>query len=86
VGPRPRAMMTTRAVAASVEEAARGGSGGVAVMWPRATIAARAATVGVEEATRGCPEGGTKWWRGGGMTSARLRLGRDSRRADGGRE
>jgi hypothetical protein len=86
VGPRPRATTTTHVVAVSVEEAAREGSGGVAAMWPRATIAARAATVGVREATRGCPEGRTKWWRGEGTTSARLRLDRDSRRADGGRE
>jgi hypothetical protein len=87
VGARPRATMTTtRVVAASVEEAARGGSGGIAAMWPRAMIAARAAAVGVGEAARGWPEGGTKWWRGGGMTVARLRLGRDSRHVDGGRE
>jgi hypothetical protein len=86
VGPQPRATTTTRAVAASVEEATREGSGGVAAMWPRATIAACVATVGVREATRGCPEGRTKWWRDGGTTSARLRLDRDSRRTDGGRE
>jgi hypothetical protein len=78
VGARPRATMTTtRVVAASVEEAA---------MWPRAMIAARATAVGVREAARGWPEGRTKWWRDGGMTVARLRLGRDSRRVDGGRE
>jgi hypothetical protein len=86
VGPQPRATTTTRAVAASVEEAARGGSGGVATMWHRATIAACATAVGVGETARGWPEGGTKWCRGGGTPSARLRLGRDSRHADGGRE
>jgi hypothetical protein len=86
VGPRPRATTTTCAVAASVEEAARGRSGGVAAMWPRAMIAARAAAVGVGETARGWPEGGTKWCRGGGTTFARLRLGRDSCHADGGRE
>jgi hypothetical protein len=86
VGPQPRATTTTRAVAASVEESARGGSGGVAVMWPRAMIVACAAAVGVGEEARGWPEGGTKWWRGGGTASARLRLDRDNRRVDGGRE